>query len=298
MFGIRDAEMVQEVVRRGGFRAAAQSLGIAQSAVSSRIALLERRLGIRIFDREKRRARLTPAGRRFLELTERLITVRNRIVAELAPENGLAGLIRIGVAETIVHSFLPTMLKHLHDAVPEVRFELSVETSPTLAQKLDDDDIDVAVMMSQLVPSEVISHPLATFQMGWFAAPGLVAAGRPLDAAGLARHPIVTFSKGTLPHKEVERMFSAPDIAPPLLHGSASLSTTLHLVRDGFGVGTLPVAMAADDLAAGRLVQLTTETSVQLSPLAFSLCHLPRQDLAIIQLMVEAASPGRGNRSF
>ncbi len=293
MFGIREAEVVQEVVRRGGFRAAAQSLGIAQSAVSSRIATLERRLGIRIFDREKRRVRLTPAGRRFVEQAERLIALRDCIAAEVSPENGLAGLIRIGVAETVVHSLLPAMLKRLHDAVPEVRFELSVETSPILAERLRDDDIDVAVMMKQLVPPEAISYPLATFEMGWFAAPGLVAAGGPLGPAALAQHPIVTFSKATLPHKEVERMFSAPDIGQPLLHGSASLSTMLHLVRDGFGIGTLPVAMAEDDLTAGRLVQIATEPSARLSPLEFSLCHLPRQDSTLFQLMVEAAAPDR-----
>ena len=291
MFGIRDAEIVREVVRRGGFRAAAQSLGIAQSAVSSRVTLLERRLGILIFDREKRRVRLTPAGRRFVEQAERLIALRDRIVGELSPDSGLAGLIRIGVAETVVHSLLPDMLTRLHDAVPQVRFELSVETSPILAQKLRDDEIDVAVMMNPLVPAEAVSYPLATFELGWFAAPGLVEAAAPLGPAALARHPVVAFSKGTLPHKEVERIFSAPDIAAPLLHGSASLSTMLHLVRDGFGIGTLPVAMAEEDLAAGRLVRLPAAAAARLSPLDFSLCHLPRQDSAVIQIMVEAARP-------
>ncbi len=289
MFGIRDAEIVREVVRRGGFRAAAQSLGIAQSAVSARITLLEQRLGILIFDRQKRRVRLTPAGRRFVEQAERLIALRDGIVAELSPESGLAGLIRIGVAETVVHSLLPTLLTRLHDAVPQVRFELSVETSPILAQRLRDDEIDVAVMMNQLVPGDAVAYPLATFEMGWFAAPGLTLAEAPLGPAELARQPIVAFSKGTLPHKEVERIFSAPEIAAPLLHGSASLSTMLHLVRDGFGIGTLPLAMAEADLAAGRLLRLEVQTAARLSPLDFSLCHLPRQDSAVIQLMVEAA---------
>ena len=191
----------------------------------------------------------------------------------------------------MVHSLLPTMLTRLHEAVPRVRFELSVETSPILAQKLRDDEIDVAVMMNQMVPADAVSYPLATFEMGWFAAPGLALAEAPLGPADLARQPVVAFSKGTLPHKEVERIFSAPEIAAPLLHGSASLSTMLHLVRDGFGIGTLPLAMAEEDLAAGRLVQLSVQASVRLAPLDFSLCHLPRQDSAVIRLMVEAARP-------
>lgn len=289
MFGIRDAEMVQEVVRSGGFRAAAQKLGIAQSAVSARIGLLERRLGIRIFDRQKRKVQLTAAGRRFLEQAERLIALRDRIAAELSAESGRVGTIRIGVAETVVHTLLPAMLKRLHQAMPEMRFELSVDTSPMLAAKLRDDELDVAVLMRQLVPPEAVAQPLASYEMAWFAAPGLRLPEGRLGCRELAAWPIVTFAKGTLPYREVERRFADPDLPAPLLHGIASLSTMVHLVRDGFGPGTLPVVMAAADLAAGRLVRLATDDTLRLSPLDFSLCFLDRHEGAVMAILVEAA---------
>ena len=77
MFDIRDIEIVQSVVEHGGFRAAAARLRLSQSAVSARVAALEERLGMELLDRRKRRGRLTPAGRSFLEQAARLTEMRD-----------------------------------------------------------------------------------------------------------------------------------------------------------------------------------------------------------------------------
>ncbi len=156
MFGLRDAEIVREVARCGGFRAAAQKLRLSQSAVSTRIAETEQRLGIELFDRKRHGARLTPIGRRFLDQAERLIEMRDQIVTSLLPSSGFAGTIRIGVAESIVHTLLPNMLGKIRDVFPDARLELSVDLSPVLARRLVDDDIDVAILVSQLVPAGAI----------------------------------------------------------------------------------------------------------------------------------------------
>jgi DNA-binding transcriptional LysR family regulator len=290
MFGIRDAEMVQEVARRGGFRAAAQSLGIAQSAVSARIALLERRLGIQVFDRSRRQVRLTAAGRRFLEEGARLVALRDRIAAELSADAPHLGTLRIGVAETIVHTLLPAMLRALHAAAPEMRLELSVETSPELARRLVEDELDLAVLMRRLAPAEAASTSVGSFALHWYASPALALPAGLLDPAALVRFPIITFSKGTLPHAEVERVFAAPDLPPPLLHGSASLSTILHLVQDGFGIGILPEALAADSVAAGRLRRLEISTDATLSALDFSLCHIGHLPRHLEEALIGAAT--------
>jgi len=66
-------------------------------------------LRIQIFDRQQRRVRLTATSRRFIEQAERLTTLRDRIVTELRPEADYVGTIRIGVAETVVHTLLPNI---------------------------------------------------------------------------------------------------------------------------------------------------------------------------------------------
>ncbi|MEX0759868.1 MAG: LysR family transcriptional regulator, partial [Tistlia sp.] len=256
MFGIRDVEMVGEVVRAGGFRAAARRLGLAQSAISARLAALEKRLGIKLFERAGRGVRLTAAGRRFLEQAERLIAARDRIVDELAANADLVGTLRIGVAETVVHTWLPAMLTQLRDALPRMRFELAVDTSAELRRKLAGDELDFAILMRPLVPAEARQFDIGGIEICWVAAPGLALPEGPLAPADLAQRPIVTFPKSTPPYREIERLLSDPGLPVPLLHGCASLSTIAHLVRDGFGIGTLPRRMVQADLASGALREL------------------------------------------
>lgn len=273
MFGIRDAEMIREVVRAGGFRAAAEALGLSQSAVSNRIAALESRLGVRLFDRSRRRVSLTLVGRRFLEESERLVALRDQIAESIAGEADVPGTLRLGVAETIVHTRLPAILKALRDAAPRLRIELSVEVSGTLAAMLASDALDAAVLLSEFAPGGAVGRSVGRYPLGWYAAPSLALGEAPLDAAALAGWPIVTFSRGTTPYREVERLFARPDIPAPLLHGSASLATVLALVADGVGVGTLPVEMAADAVARGAIVEVGVVADLRPTPLEFTFCR-------------------------
>src|SRR5690606_19962259 len=203
MFGFRDIEIVREVVRAGGFRAAAQRHGLAQSAISARIAALERRLGVSLFDRVGRQVRLSTAGRRFLEEAERLIRTRDRIVKELTQKSGLNGTVRIGVAETIVHTILPDMLNRLHRQHETVRFELSVDTSEQLSRRLVEDVIDIAILLRESQPKGSVAAALRPIEIDWYAGPAIAEPAQPLSIAELATYPIVTFPKGTSPYSQV-----------------------------------------------------------------------------------------------
>ncbi len=289
MFDVRDAEIVCEVVRCGGFRAAATRLNLTQSAISARVSGLEERLGLVVFDRKRRGARLTPQGRAFLEQATRLVALRDTIADTFSAQDGFVGTLRIGVAETIVHTWLAGMLKRVRDVLPGVRIELSVETSPLLASKLRDDAIDVAVMMSALVPEGAVATQVYSCRLDWFAAPSLALPDHELDLAGLAAHPIVTFSRGTLPYAELERRLGIDAPAPPLLHACASLSTTLHLTRDGFGIGHLPAPMATGDLTRGSLRRVETTSAARMSDLSFAFAHMPRQDRVAMEALRHAA---------
>ena len=75
-------------------------------------------------------------------------------------------------------------------------------------------------------------------------------------------------------YREVERLFAQPEIEPPILHGSASLATVLSLVVDGTGIGTLPLEMAAEDAARGRIVPVRVAPELTLSAVEFSICRI------------------------
>lgn len=291
MFGFRDIEIVREIVRAGGFRAAAQRSGLAQSAISTRIASLEKRLGIKLFDRVGRSVRLSAAGRRFLEEADRLIDNRNRVVQELTQTNGLSGIVRIGVAETIVHTILTALLGRLHLDHAAVRFELSVDTSEHLSDKLVADEIDIAILLSQFQPPGSVSTPLKPVKLDWFFGPEITAPAEPWTLAQLSKFPIVTFPKKTPPHRQVEQLFLRPEFSPPILHGSASLSTVLHLVGDGFGIGVLPSRMV-EAMPLGRNGQvrpLPVEPAAVIDDLEFVVAYFSRRNQTEGEIITQTA---------
>ncbi|UKV13720.1 LysR family transcriptional regulator [Thalassospiraceae bacterium SW-3-3] len=289
MFEFKDIEILQDIVKAGGFRAAAQKYDLSQSAISSRVSALEKKLGIMLFDRSNRQVRLTAAGLRFLEEAQRLSRARDRIWQELTHPGELSGTVRIGVAETIVHTILTDMLNKLKDDYPKVRFELSVDTSGQLAMTMADDALDVAIMLRESVPQGAVAAALKPVQLGWYCTGSMELPDHPLSLAELAEHAIVTFPKGTPPFREVESIFSAPDISPPALHGSASLSTVKHLVGGGFGIGVLPSLMVTNSVWDEHIKAIPVQEEARLTDLHFVISYYPERNREIGEAVIEAA---------
>ncbi len=289
MFEFKDIEILQDIVKAGGFRAAAQKYDLSQSAISSRVSALEKKLGIMLFDRSNRQVRLTAAGLRFLEEAQRLSRARDRIWQELTHPGELSGTVRIGVAETIVHTILTDMLNKLKDDYPKVRFELSVDTSGQLAMTMADDALDVAIMLRESVPQGAVAAALKPVQLGWYCTGSMELPYHPMSLAELAEHALVTFPKGTPPFCEVESIFSAPDISPPALHGSASLSTVKHLVGGGFGIGVLPSLMVTNSVWDEHIKAIPVQEEARLTDLHFVISYYPERNREIGEAVIEAA---------
>lgn len=295
MFGLRDAEIVSEVARASGFRAAAQALGIAPSAVSSRVMQVERLLGVRLFDRSRHGARLTLVGRRFLEQADRLLALRDEIARDITASDGLSGSLRIGVSETIVHTRLPDMLRRLAEVAPKVHLELAVDVSEQLGRALVEDTIDIAVLMRQWAPRGSHSVLVERVEIDWFAAPRALpdlatclTDPVALDLGALSNLAVVTFSKGTLPEREVERILADPRLPQTVIHCSSSLAAMTHLTCDGFGVGTLPKRLVASECADGRLRRLDFGPDAHLSALEFELCYFSSGVAQFAEILIGA----------
>ncbi|TVT32993.1 LysR family transcriptional regulator [Amycolatopsis rhizosphaerae] len=111
---IRQLSYFVTVAELGHFGRAAERLHIVQSAVSKQIASLERELGLTLFDRSHRQARLTPEGEAFLPHARRALREMDR-AAEAAADlaAGTAGVLRLGSS--------PGLGKRLEDILTEFR---------------------------------------------------------------------------------------------------------------------------------------------------------------------------------
>ena len=287
MFGFRDIEIIRAIARHGGFRAASDATGIAQSAISRRVRHLESRMKIALFARDGRGVRLTAAGRKFCDEAEVLIAARDRILDELT-QGLMAGVVRLGVSETVTHTLLPRMLTDLRQRHPLLRFEISVDTSDQMGRALMEDALDVVIMLRDQAPRGVRLTPLAPVSIGWFGAPGHFPLPSPAGIDALAAVPIVSFPKTTIPHRQVVELLTAGRKQPVIVHGSASLATVIHLVGQGFGIGTIPHDIVAA-WPGTDLEEITVLPEAHLPDLEFAVCYLPERNDEIGKEVTRAA---------
>ena len=172
MFDFKELEAFVWVVRLGSFRKVAARLHLTQPSISDRITRLEAAVGESLLDRGARPVQPTLRGREFYVHAERLLNSREEALQLFQNQEDFSGTLRLGVIETIAHSWFSTFLTQLAERHPQLTIELTVDISPFLHQRLADNDLDMIFAMDGVAPGlSVTQLPLTTYEMGLFVAP-------------------------------------------------------------------------------------------------------------------------------
>lgn len=262
---IRFLETFVWLAKLENFRLTAEKLHTTQAAVSSRIASLEEAFDVRLFDRNTRSATLTPAGRRMLAYAERIVRLDGEMRRDIDAASD-AGLIRIGVIESIVHSWFPALMAQLRERYPRLDVEITSDTTLHLTRLLSTDGVDLILQTDPVPGPDFTNLPLCEFPVRWAASPRLGLGGQPLDVARLAGFPIISFSRHSGPHATIERLFAAVE-RPASINCITSVAAMIRLVADGLGVAALPPAIIGRELQEGTLELLDVEPEFPALPL-------------------------------
>jgi DNA-binding transcriptional LysR family regulator len=287
MVDFKSIETFLWVVTLGSFRGAAQRLNTTQPAISQRIAQLERELGVKLLNRDHRVASPTTSGRQLMVYAEKLIGLRSEMMAEVGDRSAMRGVMRLGVAETIVHTWLSRLIKSVNTAYPNLSLEIEVDITPNLSARLLAQEIELAFVLGPLSVSSVRNRPLCDYPIGFLASPSLGLGNGPLTVHDLAKFPIITFPRKTQPYEIVRSLFNRPELPPIRLHASASLATVIHMAIEGLGIAVIPTAIVENELADGRLQLLSTD--LKISPLTFSASWLASPDTVAVELVADLA---------
>jgi DNA-binding transcriptional LysR family regulator len=287
MVDFKSIETFLWVVTLGSFRAAGDKLNTTQPAISQRIAQLEREVGVKLLNRNHRVASPTPSGRQLMIYAEKLIGLRSEMMAEVSDRSAMHGVLRLGVAETIVHTWLSRLIKNVNIAYPNLSLEIEVDISPNLSARLLAQEIELAFMLGPLSASSVHNRVLCDYPIGLLASPSLGLGNGRLRVHDLAKFPIITFPRKTQPYEIVRSLFNRPDLPPIRLHASASLATVIHMAIEGLGIAVIPTAIVENELADGRLQLLSTD--LKISPLTFSASWLASPDTVAVELVADLA---------
>ena len=257
---LKQLEAFVQVADLGSFRRAASRLNTTQPNISARIATLEGQLGVVLMQRDAGSVRLTPKGDLLLTKARKVLRATEEFIEAAGDEALFDGMLRLGVTEMIVHSWLGTYLRALKDRFPNVLIDLTVDLSANLSPALFDRAIDLTLQSGPF--SRQISGlvDLGSYPMIWVASPSLGLGGRPLSLADISAHPVLTHARGTLPYDQLsEHIAFATTSASGTrvrLVPSTNMAACLQMTVDGLGIACLPAAMVQRELCAGLLEPL------------------------------------------
>jgi DNA-binding transcriptional LysR family regulator len=261
MIDFKSLETFMWVATLKSFRGAADKLNTTQPAVSQRIAQLEDFLGMRLLERDRRLVAPTQKGVELLGYAERLIRLRAEMVEAVGDRSTMRGLVRLGVSETIVHTWLPTLIERVNAAYPNLELEIEVDISPNLRDRLVAKDLNLAFLLGPISNPNVQTRPLCSFPLAFVHSDKLKFGKGPIPLEEIVKWPIVTFSRNTQPYIALREMLDSKGLRATI-HASASLATVGRMALDGIGIAAIPPAILKNVAPAGKLRALKTKAEL------------------------------------
>ncbi len=158
---LRQLRYFAAIAHHGSFSKAAESVFVAQSALSHQVAQLEAELGARLLHRLPRGVTLTESGRVFLPHALSMLRQESDARASvLGPIDQPAGKVVFGVPPSICSVFALPLLQAVRHTLPRVDFELTEELSGSLAAQLRAGTLDLAVLLDDGELDQYRWHPL------------------------------------------------------------------------------------------------------------------------------------------
>ncbi len=287
MADFKNIETFVWVVTLGSFRKAARKLNTTQPAISQRIAKLENEMGVRLLQRDNRTVLPTSSGRQMMVYAERLLGLRAEMLAAVKDRSAMHGVLRLGVSETIVHTWLSDLIKKVNTTYPNLSLEVEVDITHNLRARLLAQEIDLAFLLGPLRAPTVCNRMLCEYPNAFVASPALELGPRTLSAHDLAKFPIITFPRKTQPYELIRSLFNRPDLPSVRLHASASLATVIHMAIEGLGIAVIPTAIVENEIADGRLQLL--KTNIAIPSLTFSASWLGSPDALPLEIVAQIA---------
>ena len=261
MLDARGLLTFHRVCEAGTISGAARALNVSQPSVSSAIAALEARLGVRLFERSRSGIALTAEGEALKVRAQMLHNLLRDAEAEVASiQRGIWGPLRVGGTPGALVSLLPPAVGALDRRGLAINLNVVERNDGALNAMLRSGDIELAFVTTEIEdpPADLIEVTLARDPFTLIA--GRAHDGLPdrmalRDAAGMQW--VLPEAQGAF-RRQIDALFIANALPTPLdVVRCDSLLTTKAIVRDGARVTILPREVVSAELSIGVLRAIT-----------------------------------------
>ena len=249
----RDLEYLVAVAEELHFRRAAERCHVSQPTLSAQLRKLEGSLGVDLFERTKRRVKLTDVGAEIVAQARTILDSISQLQATAAMRRDpLSGDVSLGLPPTIGPFLIPILLDAAAHYLPALNIRFVEDLTDNLEAQLVDGSLDMAVLATTPVAAHLLETPLYE-EPFWVALPTRHPLTRldGLDISDLDIGELLLLSDGHCLRDQIYDVCGITDQRAALDHGpktqKTSLTTILSLVGAGRGITLVP----AMSLSAG-----------------------------------------------
>ncbi len=260
VMNLRDLRYVVAVAELGQFGRAAAACNVSQPTLSGQILKLEEELGVQVFERDGRVARVTERGEAIVAHARRVVGAADDLkAAAVASRDPLDGPIRLGVIATIGPYLAPYLLPAAARDLPRAPIRLVEDLTGRLLPLLADGKLDAAIIATD-PPGERLEE-IALYDEPFCL---MTPADHPLAKKKAVRvdeidpRSLLLLADGHCLRDQALDLCGHPDLggATGVDMRAASLETLLHMTAAGFGVTLAPQMAAAGWQGKGGLVSV------------------------------------------
>jgi DNA-binding transcriptional LysR family regulator len=224
------------------FRRAAPKVGVSQAALSRQILDLEAHVGARLFIRERRRVRLSPAGITYLEKVKHIFReIENATETVRRVADGRGSTLRIGINHTACRCLaVPESFRQFRKAFPNMELRLIPMTSPDQMTALAAHEIDAGFVYDAVEPPPGLSRRRIAMDRMVLAVPSQhrLATRKTIHLADLKEEPFlwVPASATPPPYERLNSACHAGGLSPRIVYEFVNEEIRLNLVAASIGL--------------------------------------------------------------
>jgi DNA-binding transcriptional LysR family regulator len=243
------------VAEQRSFSRAADVLALSQPAVSKGVRELESQVGAPLLERRTRDVRPTEAGAVLLRRGREIFAAEREGEDELRALRGLkGGSLRVGASTTIATYFLPPYLAAFGRSHPDVALRVTSANTVRIVDLLVAREIDVALVEGPVEQEGVEAVAWRRDELVIVAAPShVLAQRRSVEPQELSGELFIIREPGSGTREVALGALTAAQIAPVRTLEIGSGEAIVRVVAAGLGVAMVSSAIAADQIALGKL---------------------------------------------
>jgi len=251
------------VVEAKSFSEAARQLGVAKSAVSKQVSLLEKEVGVRLLNRSTRRISLTEAGDIFYRHCQDIVTRTHVALDELRQyQNQPTGTLKVSSPISFGTSHLVPVIKELRALYPHLKIELLLEDRII---NMVEEGVDLAIRVGWMQESNLVAKKLCEVPMVVFASPDYLAKmGVPKKPCDLLDHHFISMSLFKAPLRwNFEKNGNSETVQVHSSVKSNSPDAVVSLAVAGQGISALANNMVFKHIESGALMPVLSSFNLK-----------------------------------